>query len=691
MEGRTSPSAAQHDGRRGAIFAYLFCVVAALCATYLSGLNFPEQNNRWHIPIVLDFAGSAEGPHDAYHQSFGNFISLFWIAVRSITTETNIEAVFVAIQLIGNVLLACAIFTLLRQVTRAVRLSALVTGFLCFCYGLWGATPLGYSEIFVTYATHTQYASTLCLFGIALVVARRPFWAAVLFGVTANINLFMAAWGAMAGGLTLLFLERRIGRNAIIFALLFLLLAGPIALWGLRASTGEHVVPYEFLRDFLKGHAYGFDYPRALTQTFALGIAAGLACQTALSDAAARRLGTAMLASMAVLAIGVVLPYLTKIPQAALLHPLRFTSVVVPLAAICAGALFIDAWRHSPTSALFPAAMALAGFMLKLPLLSLFGLALVIPQDDRKMRMLGVLLALASILALFLPAPATDISSKMALAFVLTCLVLAASALLDPASAPLPVRITGAALGGLAVAPFSALTGAIVLLAAIAALLCFAAPRWRSLAAAAAGLSCLVLLFSIRDDSMRAGLIAFGTLAVALVPMITALPHVRPVAKAGLVAVVLALMLLGLANGARDRFAPDPTPQQRDFLAAQQWARGHVPPDTMILAADVDDGFSLMSRRPVWWEPSYAAAILWQPAYFPLWSCRKAAIERAATPRDKIALARREGIAFIVTNASQADEYSPASPVFRNAHYAILEMEDGGKAGDRPAAPACPE
>lgn len=678
--------------RHQSLLSYCFCIAAGLCATYLSGLNFPEQNNQWHIPIVLDFAGSAEGPHDAYHRSFTNFISIFWIVARSFTNESNIEAVFVAIQLTGNALLACAIFTLLRQVSRSVWPSAFVTAFLCFCYGLWGPTQLGYSEIFVTYATHTQYASTLCLFGIALMVARRPFWAAAIFGLAANLNLFMGAWGAMTAGLMLLLVERRISRNQIGFSLLFLLLAGPVALWGLQASTGGSAAPYSFLRDFLAGHVFGLDYPRALTQTFALGMAASLACWTALHGPAARQLSAAMLACMMVLAVGALMPYLTKFPQVPLLHPLRFVSVIIPMAAVCAGALFIEAWRKPCEGILFPAALALAGFMLKLPIVSVFGFALVIPSANHRARMLGLMLAVVCLLALFLPAPATEMSTKTALAFVLTCLVLAAIALFDPESAPLPVRTVAAVLGGVVVVPFTALAGATILLAAAGIVLCFGTPRWRHVALAISGLSCIVLLISIRDEPVTVGLIGFGVLTLGAAPLLKPLPHMQSLAKIGLSGIVLALMLLGLLNGARDRFSPSPTPQQRDFLAAQRWARNHTPPDTLFMAAGVEDGFALMSRRPVWWEQSHGAAILWQPAYFPVWSCRKAALEAVDTPKDMITLSRREGIAFIVTKASEALDYAPSSPAFRNEHYAIVEVDALQPDGEGRAmlSPICP-
>lgn len=60
FERNSPPTALAKIGERHRnLLSYCFCIAAGLCATYLSGLNFPEKNNHWHIPIAFDFAGSA--------------------------------------------------------------------------------------------------------------------------------------------------------------------------------------------------------------------------------------------------------------------------------------------------------------------------------------------------------------------------------------------------------------------------------------------------------------------------------------------------------------------------------------------------------------------------------------------------------------------------------------------------------
>lgn len=756
----------------------LFVVAAALCATYLSGLSFPEQNNLWQIPVVLDFAGSAEGPHDAYARSFANFISLFWIAVGAMTGEGALQPVFVGLQLAGNALMATALFALIRQAGGAVRPAALATGFLCFAYGLWGATPLGYSEIFTTYATHSQYAAALGLFALALVSAGRPLAAAAVLGLAADINLFMGVWAAMAAGLALIARARRFPDRAQIgFGLVFLALAGPVAVWGVLAGSGGGAVPYAFLRYFLAGHVFGFDYPRALVQTFALIVAAALATATAGGERARRGLATAMGAVALVLAVGTVMPYLTRNPLLLLLHPLRFVSVAQPMAAACAAFLFVRAWDAPPAAraaqAAFAAAMALAGFLLKMPVLSVAGFALSVPRDRPWARAVGAGLMLAALGALFLPGAAAG-ADKTALALGLAGVVLALVAAARPAGAPAGVRLAALVAGGATlVAPGAALGVAVVLLAA--ALLAAAAdgcgaavtpggmsradaapdavavadrlaapgggaapggaaasfPAGRAVSAAApdavpgagpdAGpdgrlrvASCpgasfgravlpvalaawLALMVAAAGDPLRLAVVGVGGVGMLGVSALARLPagvtgRLRRLGGAALAGLVLALMLAGLARGGRDGFAPAPGAQKRAYAGAQHWVRAHLPPDTTILTPGMADGFALLARRPVWWEASQAAAVLWQPSFYPLWACRRDAVRAVGEDGPAlIRLARRAGIAYLVLPVPLAQRrFAGVRPVWHNGFFAVIRV-GAGRPGGAPQPPLCPE
>jgi hypothetical protein len=94
------------------------CMFASVSATFLSGVHFPEMNNVWHLPIVLDFANSLEGPHDAYHRTFQHFISIYWLLVKLVVDEKNVQSIFILLQLIGNALLSLTFYAWIRTLTE---------------------------------------------------------------------------------------------------------------------------------------------------------------------------------------------------------------------------------------------------------------------------------------------------------------------------------------------------------------------------------------------------------------------------------------------------------------------------------------------------------------------------------------------------------------------------------------------
>ena len=66
----------------------------------LHGFDYPTNNNIFHVPIVLDYARSAEGPADLFTKSLDRYVSGFWIALSPMVTESNIYALFLGIHVI---------------------------------------------------------------------------------------------------------------------------------------------------------------------------------------------------------------------------------------------------------------------------------------------------------------------------------------------------------------------------------------------------------------------------------------------------------------------------------------------------------------------------------------------------------------------------------------------------------------
>ena len=55
----------------------LFLLLVSVSSVAFQGFNFGVNNNIFHIPIVLNYAGSIEGPHDLFNYSLKNFSSSF--------------------------------------------------------------------------------------------------------------------------------------------------------------------------------------------------------------------------------------------------------------------------------------------------------------------------------------------------------------------------------------------------------------------------------------------------------------------------------------------------------------------------------------------------------------------------------------------------------------------------------------
>jgi hypothetical protein len=673
------------------------CIVAAVSATLLSGFEDPKLHNYWNMLAALDFARSAEGPHDAYNRTYWHFISIYWLLVKAIATDQNVAKIFIVLQLIGNSLLSLAFYSWTRALTGRRWAAAIAAAGFCFCYGLWSKTQLGYSEMFLPYATHSQAAIVVCLFGLLLLIHDRYIWAAVMLGVAAEINLYMAAWTALAAGGYLVFEERRlITKLQIGFAVVLLVLTAPVLVWALLGRTGPKI-PAEFFQENLAGHTYGFNYPQAVVQTFALCLSAAAATiGSAAGENRVRRLGVVMLCCVASLAAGMTMPYFTSEPLLLSLHPLRFVSVANLLAAICAGVLLVRRLDALEDDGGMGALLAAVGFMMKSPLVSMLGFALSVPYSKPGLRLLCTALLMAGILGVLLPSPMIESSTKSVLAFILVCAMLALARWLYSAAGALESdRFLGVgvgALGAIGAVPPSGYSSIAALLSIPTAVV-LAVPAisdiWRRLASAAAVGGVGVILLSVSNDPMRLLLVAIGS-AIAFGSVLAfrvRLARVSGSARGAILASPIILLIgLGVAKGAANHFSVTRTTDEQEYIVAQIWARAHTAPDTVFYAPN-HDAFSLYSRRPVWGEPSETAAVMWEPSYYPLWRCRSAAARAADSVETTITLALSANIEYLVLPAEEKTISNGSfERVYRNGHYVILQRI-AAKVSD----PLCPE
>jgi len=683
----------------GTAAAITFCLLAGICATLLSGIEFPAHINVWHLPIVLDFAGSPEGPHDAYNRSFSSYVSAFWLPFRLIADEGNVEAVFIGLQLLENALLLVTLFLFFRFTSGRTAPSALVSAGFCFCYGLWGRTILGYSEQLATYASHSQFAIILCLLGLLALINDKPLWSAVSFGLAADSNLFMGAWGVLAAELYLLTVEKRIfSRSQIILSVVFGLLTAPVAIWALSKGTSSSSIPLQFFRSFLAGHVYALDYPQAALLIFSLGLAAGFAALSAAPNMPKLRyLGIAMLCCTASLSAGAAMPYMTDKTLLLLLHPLRFSSVIVFLAIACAGALLVLRLSSREATELLPPFIAAVGFSLRIPLVTIFGFSLVLSAASPKYQRLGLALSLVAMLSLLFTSYVVDASLKHAVAYFLMCaLVATATWRCDLSKSRLDCQLwllsTGL-LGSIAVVSPSQLTMCVAAMTvpSVVFSLTKVPSTWKQTSLLLNAVAVLLLLFSVRGEPGRALLIAGGLVLIS-----TASYWPRPssdrfsafIFDAALVAPILLLMAAGMVREAIAHFGVARSPELKDFRAAEFWARANTPIDTMFFTMTPRGvEFSMFSRRPVWWGHDQGAAVLWMPSYYKTWTCRTNAITVAERTGQMDALLNHANVDYVIVERP-SDWPLPRSfvPVFQNSHYSVLE-----RSVPKVNAPLCPD
>jgi hypothetical protein len=117
-------------------------------------------------------------------------------------------------------------------------------------------------------------------------------------------------------------------------------------------------------------------------------------------------------------------------------------------------------------------------------------------------------------------------------------------------------------------------------------------------------------------------------------------------------------------------------PRDRALLDAQRWARTHSAPGSLFLPLGID-GFSTLSRRPVWVDWKVGAVVMWAPNLHATWSSRHAELKRVRSIPDGLDLARREGCAYLVCDASFDGAPSPTDTlVYSNAACRIYRVAE---------------
>ncbi|ABQ67502.1 hypothetical protein Swit_1136 [Rhizorhabdus wittichii RW1] len=574
-----------------------------------TGFRFGVNNNVFHIPYVLDYASLPQFRDDPVYRSLDKFVSLAWPAVRLVSTEANVRAVFLA----GLVLGRLAAFAALLGFFRLNGLSgrwALGAALAVVAATPWLAqlSVIGGHGLFIGYFTHSELSWGPLLGALVAVQHRRLGFAGLLCGLTFCLNFFVGLWLLAAIALPVLtsvrgwpvpaFLARLapiapIRPAAVGGALLiFLATASPVIVWvasTLLETRGAPPFDYAgYLRLYFPDHSLIDAAPGTELLEFALILVAyGLAALLS----RAPRFWMLVLAGWALLfVVGAAGPYLV---DSKLLFNLNAIRSVGFVQFVGFGLVILAAIRT----------LADDEPQLWQRLAACLVLAELVHPDRQVFQLLAVDLLLAAML--FGRRRTTNLS------------------------APLLAIGYGALVVLTLVVQFSA------------------AATWSPTV-----LLRLVLLVALGGGVLR----GWRLLALALV--------------AGLALFNVATLVKWRIDGAAQRSAVE-----APFERMTGWVRRSALAGPFLVPVDkphrdLFDDFQLKALRPVWVDWKQGAVVMWEPAFYPRWSARYAAVGGLRDAGQFLAYAAANDIPYVVLPEDIGD-CGGARTLYRDGGYAV--------------------
>ena len=347
---------------------FIWLLAFSILSVFAQGIVFPSGNNVFHLPILLDYAASSEGPHDAFSLSSEHFVNHFWVVLGAITNEENIKSVFAITQILLRFLTLIAIFFLvstLRAGTisfRSIELAVFCVGLLPFFPLFEGESTLGRNWQFPNALSHSAAVVPVACISLAFILRGHFLAAASVVGVAFNLNAFVGVWIGLCAGIVCIWQMRQsspraIAARALSMIALFCLFAAPTIWWILNTVMTplvESAPAFDF-RDYLRTY-YGLhtfvdlQKPRFASVIFACVCAcpAVIVMARGLSDGRSTRCCALPLSLVAILLLGAALPYLTSERLLLTLYPLRMdTYLCLLFAALAIAFLCADPmWRH---------------------------------------------------------------------------------------------------------------------------------------------------------------------------------------------------------------------------------------------------------------------------------------------------------------------------------------------------------
>lgn len=699
----------------------VWALLASAVSITLQGFEFPTANNFFHLPIVIEYVRTAEGPHDAFHATLDNFASVVWPLLRPFATEWNAGWVFLAAHWLSRAGIVLSFYGMLRSLLSA-RWAAAAGAVLIlpFISTFFSATIVGQSEQLPRGFTHSEVAIALVLGALALSLKRRFVLAGLMLGICVNVNAFYAVWGVAALGVARLFeLRERPGaawwRETLWAVVALALAAAPmtyrIVMHELIAAPA--VAPFDYVRFLADYWPYHFLIQYVAVDHLAFVIVILTQSIIAFRYALTRRdLAVIALAFGGLFALGIVAPLLTGSRLLLNMHLLRSDTMIVYLFAAAAIAAAIDVrpsrarqgsagtWAWLAVFALvvgsWPASvLALGSWLVRheaLPATARHIVAGTLAATAAVLFVPGLnepLAAAGPILSLVAPQAAPTVLPMPHLDWDLTRIILLTGSigfLAWAVLAPSPVLVACALATGSSVAdlPFGIGVAIVTVLALV----------WRDdvmprriqallvVAQIAAAVICAFFTPSLLGKALLAMTVPTG-LAVLASGYFSASAFGAGLARmrvAGVTTCLALAILIPTAAQAVIQLAPRPGgggfAEGRGevvggWLEIQWWARNNTPPDTVFMVPLDMAGFSIQARRPVWVDWKSGAAVMWEPAFYWVWRPRIEAQRMLQDVAAKVAYARANGIGFVIVRRAEA-ERSTLRPVFANSQFSVF-------------------
>lgn len=669
----------------------LLCIVAAFSTVWFTRFGFPASNNVYHVPIVLGYAGSVEGPHDAFHRSLAHFTSYFWPMVAAIATEQNIRTVFLILLIVATVLTVLAAYRLAVVAGASRAVAAAGCGILAFAFGSRQFMEYGNGELLSGFVTHSQFATALCLFAFSLGVRRHWLVASLACGVAADINLFLAFWTMTNLLLMCAVVNWRLHGRVPMgmcagMSCICLAMASPAIIWAMQSLGSSTALEFsftEFLYLYEPHHSFTHIQVGPFANFFLLAFSLWFCFRKYVHSPQGAALLDLLATALTLVMIGAVVAYLSDSKVLQNLYPLRYAAMVHWICAVVAVVVWADACKRDHGNALF-GAIAVLGFMLSAPTVTLLGLLFLLPRASAVTRGELLLLfgiAISSLVPTFFGMRAHTIDlTRIGPVPIVTLVSISATALIAMGNdfgwkrralltALICIATVASPLAGQAISiPLS-----LLIVTATAAI-----RIGNDRIAATSLIASLIVIaaYAIRGNN---GLVIVGTIVIVTVAFLLSrfAVHLRlngsvTTMRAG----VILLSALGFSQAVSRDFDFPRWSLWDSWSDVQMWARHHTAPDTLFYAPDRGD-FATLSRRPVWWDDIQGAAVMWDSSFYTEWNSRRLLAEKARTMDDIVALAHREKIKFLVLGRKRVQEISAGVADIRycNQDFCIVEMQ----------------